>query len=84
MAKVPTLRYRCPTTDGAPPIGLILMGTGARVRRGYRVLAAIRGKGMPGLGVVTWRLHVERMSKERASEEIAAGVPHWNIVWDKR
>lgn len=83
--KIPTLRYRCPMVDGPPQIGLILMGTGPRVRRGYRVLSATRGKGgMIGLGVVTWRLHVERMSKERAQGEIDAGTPHWDIIWDKR
>jgi hypothetical protein len=82
--RVPTLRYRCPTVDGPPQIGTILMGEGPRVRRGYRVLSAVRGKGIAALGVVTWRLHVERMSRERAQGEIDAGTPYWNIVWDKR
>lgn len=82
--KTPTLRYRCPAVDGAPPIGLILMGTGPRVRRGYRVLATKRSKGIAGLGVATWRLHVDPMSAARAREEIEAGAPHWDIVWDRR
>lgn len=83
-SKPPVIRYHCPVTWEAPHIGLILMGTGPRVRRGYRVLSANRSKGAAGADEVMWRLHVERMSKERAQAEIDAGTPHWSIVWDKR
>lgn len=81
----PTIRYRCPTTEDAPTIGIILMGDGPRVRRAYRVLSVRRARsGALALGFVTWRLAVEPMSAERGREEIAAGVPGWNIVWDHR
>lgn len=82
---MPTIRYRSPTTEGAPPPGCILMGDGPRVRRGYRVLSAKAGKsGIAGLGVTTWKLHVEPMAKARALAEVEAGAPWWNIVWDRR
>jgi hypothetical protein len=61
------------------------MGDGPRVRRGYRILSAVKGKTtLPGLGVTTWRLHVEPMAAARARDEIDAGVPHWSIRWDAR
>ena len=64
------------------------MGLGPRVRRAYRVLNARRVKSSvwrrAGLGVVTWKIDVERMSAEAGREEIALGAPHWGIVWDKR
>jgi hypothetical protein len=83
--KRPTLRYRCPFVDGPPPIGCILMGKGPRVRRGYRILGAARAKSaIVGLGVVTWKLHVESMPSSRARAEIEAGAPYWTIVWDRR
>jgi hypothetical protein len=82
----PTIRYRRPTADGPPPPGLIIMGTGSRVRRAYLVLSATRVKSPNwyGLGVCTWRLRVEPRSAARGREEIAEGAPHWDIVWDKR
>lgn len=83
--KPPQLRYRVPTTEGPPPIGAIIMGRGKQVRRGYRVLAAVKTKAaMVMLGVTTWRVSVERMSREAAQEEIDAGAPRWSITWDKR
>jgi hypothetical protein len=85
MRKASTIRYRCPDAWGGPPIGLILMGDGKRVRRAYLVLGAKKAKSSSaGLGVTTWRLTVESMSAERGREEIAAGCPHWSIVWDSR
>jgi hypothetical protein len=61
------------------------MGDGPRVRRGYRVLSATAGSsGIAGLGVTTWKLHVEPMAKVRALAEVEAGAPWWNIVWDRR
>jgi hypothetical protein len=60
------------------------MGVGPRTRRAYRVLAATRCKGMPAVGVATWRIQVEPMSAERGREEIAAGAQHWDIVWGRR
>jgi hypothetical protein len=86
MIRPPIIRYRCPTKWGRPPTGLILMGTGQRTRRAYRVLSAKRAKSPSwiGLGVCMWRLTVERMSAAHGREEVAAGVPHWDIVWDRR
>jgi len=83
--RTPRLSYRCPACDGPPAPGTIVMGLGPRVRRAYRVLNArrVRSK-IVGLGVVTWKIDVERMSAEAGREEIALGAPHWGIVWDKR
>lgn len=84
-ARRPVIRYRTPTAGGPPPAGAIVMGTGARVRRGYRVIRAAASKnGIAMLGFQTWRLAVEPMSAEQARAEIAAGAPHWEIVWDRR
>ena len=83
--RIPTLRYRCPSDEGGPPIGCILMGDGPRVRRGYRVLSATKVNSNPAaLGVATWRIRVEPMAAASAREEIGAGSPHWSIEWDRR
>lgn len=80
-----TLRYRAPFTDGPPMVGTILMGESERTRRGYRILGVKLSKsGQPALGVTTWRLAVEAMSKAAAIAEIKAGAPYWSIVWDSR
>jgi hypothetical protein len=80
-----TLRLRCPVAHGHPTPGCIVMGTGLRVRRAYRVLAATKVKStVVMLGIWTWRLTVEGMSAERGKAEIAAGHPHWTINWDRR
>jgi hypothetical protein len=85
MSRAPTIRYRCPATDGEPFPGLILMGDGPRVRRAYRVLSTRRSKsGLAALGIVTWKLTVEPMSAAAGREEIATGVPAWSIKWDSR
>lgn len=86
MTHLPTIRYRCPTVQGAPPPGAIIMGTGSRTRRAYRVLTARRAKSPSWvqLGICTWRLTVEPMSAAHGREDIAAGAPHWNIRWDRR
>jgi hypothetical protein len=81
----PTLRYRCPASEGAPPVGIILMGDGPRVRRAYRVLSAARTKSeVVGLGMAAWKLRVEPMSAAAGRDEIATGVPWWCIQWDRR
>lgn len=83
--RIPTLRYRAPFIDGAPPVGAIVMGNGPRVRRAYRILLATKTKSsLVGLGVCTWKLLVEPMSAAAGRDEIDAGAPHWEIVWDKR
>lgn len=83
--KAKTLRYRAPLADGPPPVGAILMGDGPRTRRGYRILGVRKSKSsQPALGVTTWRLTVESMPKERAMEDVDAGVPWWSLVWDSR
>lgn len=87
--RAPTISYRTDESDGRPPLGAILMGTGPRVRRAYRILVARRVKSSSwrvgsGLGTVTWKLTVERMSAAAGRDEIAAGVPWRSIVWDKR
>lgn len=86
----PVIRYRLPADCGPVPIGAILMGTGPRVRRAYRILSAqqvrpgwFRHDGCGGYEV-TWKLTVEPMSAEAGRAEIAAGMPHRSIVWDKR
>ena len=81
-----TLRYRAPTSHGAPPIGAILMGTGPRVRRGYRVTApAVRVPlGAKAMGFTRWRLRVEPMGAAAARADIDAGAPHWGLRWDRR
>jgi len=85
VTRIPTLRYRVPLIDGAPPVGAIVMGEGPRVRRAYRIMLATRTKSaLIGLGVVTWKLRVESMSAASGRDEIEAGAPHWPIVWDKR
>ncbi|MDE2107026.1 MAG: hypothetical protein KGL39_58000 [Patescibacteria group bacterium] len=74
----PTIRYRCPARDGAPPTGAIVMGAGKRVRRAYRVLSATKTRNcMPMLGFSTYRLAVEPMAAERGRAEIEAGAPWW-------
>lgn len=78
------IRYRCPASHGEPPIGAIVMGDGARVRRAYLVMRAVRCRGTPALGSVTWRLTVERMSAAAGRYHIECGAPHWTIVWDSR
>lgn len=84
-ARAPQIRYRCPTTRGQPPTGAIVMADGPRVRRGCRILKAVKVRSsMVMLGMVTWRLSVESMSSAAAREEIAAGAPHWGIKWDRR
>lgn len=84
-SRIPTLRYRCPTTEGAPQPGHIVMGQGPRVRRAYRVLSAAASRGgLVALGCTTWRLRVEPMSRAAGEAEIAAGVPWWGMSWDKR
>lgn len=83
--RMPTIRYRCPTIEGGPMAGHIVMGDGPRVRRAYRVLAAVKTRaGLPALGCCTWRLSVEPMSATAGRAEIEAGVPRWGIVWDVR
>ena len=82
--KQPSIRYRCPATWHAPSPGLILIGSGSRVRRAYRVLSAARCKGQPALGFVTYRLAVESMSAERGRQEIAEGALAWELCWDRR
>lgn len=85
MIRIPTLRYRCPLSEGSPAIGTILMGEGPRVRRAYRVLSATRSKScLVGLGVVTWRIKVEPMSADAGRKEIEDGTPYWSIKWDSR
>jgi hypothetical protein len=84
MRKPPSIRYRCPAAEGSPMPGHILMGTGPRVRRAYRVLSATRCKGQPALGIATWRLTVEPMSAERGREATAEGTPTWGLYWDRR
>lgn len=79
-----TLRYRAPAVLIAPPPGAILMGEGPRVKRAYCVLGSRRAKGVAALGIATWALTVEPMSAARGRDEIAAGAPHWSIVWDRR
>ena len=80
-----TLRYRSPTTEGAPPVGAIMMGDGPRVRRAYRVLGAVRSAGgIAALGFTHWRVTVEPMIADRGREEINAGSPWWGLKWDKR
>lgn len=64
--------------------GIILMGTGPRVRRAYLILRADRCKGTPEPGYIGWRLRVEPMSAERGRAEIAAGMETWPIFWDRR
>jgi hypothetical protein len=79
------LSYRCPTVDGAPLPGTIIMGDGPRTRRAYRVLGARKARGsLIGLGVTTWAIKVEPMSATRGRDEIAAGAIGWSLVWDKR
>jgi hypothetical protein len=82
--KTPTLRYRCPTRDGGPSPGDIIMGDGPRVRRAYRVLKATRSSGLPALSYATWRIAVEPMRAAAGRAEIEAGVRHWSIIWDRR
>jgi len=83
--RIPTIRYRVPLVDGHPPIGTILMGSGPRVRRAYRILTATKTKTtLPGLGICTWKLQVEPMSAASGRLEIEAGAPFWEICWDKR
>jgi hypothetical protein len=61
------------------------MGEGARVRRAYRVLGAGQTRnGLIALDFVTWNIIVEPMSAASGREQIAAGIPHWDIVWDSR
>jgi hypothetical protein len=79
-----TIRYRCPAAHGAPMPGHIIMGTGPRVRRAYRVLACQKAKSTPALGVSTWRITVESMSAAAGRAEIEAGCPAWHIQWDRR
>jgi len=83
--RLPTITYRCPTIDGAPGTGHIIMGAGPRTRRAYRILIArkVRQR-LIGLGTQVWKLSVEPMSAERGREEIEASVPHWWIQWDRR
>ncbi len=85
MAQRHIITYRCPAVHGSPMPGHIILGDGARVRRGYRVLgaAAVRS-GISSLGRTTWRLAVEPMNVAAAQVEIAAGVERWTIVWNKR
>ncbi len=78
------IRYRCQAALGAPLPGSIVMGTSDRVRRAFRVLSARRAKGMPALGVATWKLAVEPMNADAGRAEIAAGSPFWSIRWDRR
>lgn len=79
------MRYRVPLDLGPPPVGAILMGEGPRVRRAYRILAAVKTKSSTAaLGICTWKLMVESMSAATGREEIDAGSPHWSIVWDRR
>lgn len=79
------IRYRCPTIQGPPLPGHIIMGHGHRVRRAYRVLGAQPSRGgLVALGCTNWRLTVEPMSAERGCAEIDAGCPSWGIVWDSR
>jgi hypothetical protein len=66
------IRYRCPTVDGTPPCGAIVMGGGNRVGRAYRVLSAKQTHGISALGVTTWTLTVDR------------GHPYWDIKLDLR
>lgn len=80
----PTLRYRCPVEDGQPPVGTILMGNGLRVRRAYRILTATMTRSPDVNHLRFWKLQVEPMSAQAGREEIAAGVPHWSIYWNKR
>lgn len=83
--KTRTIRYRAPVIDGTPMVGTILMGDGARVRRGYRILGARQSaSGHPAPGLTTWRLAVEAMPKAAAMAEIEDGAPCWSIVWDRR
>jgi hypothetical protein len=79
-----TLRYRTPDVLLGPPPGTILMGSGPRVKRAYRVLGSRRSKSPPALGIATWLLHVEPMPAARGREEIDAGAPFWGIEWDRR
>lgn len=90
MRRPPSISYRMPADDGPPPIGAILMGTGPRVRRAYRILTVrqvrpgwLRHDGRGGYEI-TWKLAVESMSAERGRQEIAEGTPDGTIVWDRR
>jgi hypothetical protein len=79
------IRYRCPTIEGGPLPGHIIMGDGPRVRRAYRVLGAKPSRGgRPALGCITWNISVEPMSAASGRAEIAGGCLRWGIVWDKR
>lgn len=82
---IPTISYRCPIEYGAPLMGTIVMGRGPRTRCAYRVLGARKVRSaVVAIGVVTWKLAVERMSAAAGREEIDAGAPFWSIKWDKR
>ncbi len=80
-----TIRYRCPTEEGSPLPGAILMGKGPRVRRAYRVLGATCAGTEPAIpGMTRWRLQVEAMSAATARKELETGGHHWSLVWDAR
>lgn len=79
------LRYRCPTIQGSPLPGHIIMGDGPRIRRAYRVLGATPARGdVPALGCTRWNLTVEPMSAAAGRLEIEAGCSWWGITWDAR
>ncbi len=65
--------------------GHIIMGHGARVRRGYRVLGAVASRtGVAALGITAWKVSVEPLSKAAAQAEVEAGCPRWGLTWDPR
>ncbi len=80
----PFIRYRAPSSQGSPLPGHIIMGSGPRVRRAYRVLSVKRGKGMSALGSVVWHVAVEPISAAAGRSEIEGGCCHWGITWDSR